>query len=170
MKKRITFVVALVLLLTTIFVLPLTSTVKEQEEDKTIYKSSLVINDKVNTENKVEFINKDENSTIPYKNTDIVTVTTELTTASLSESYLKSAQKISLQKYISDKQTKNLLASIKNEQNKFINSLENIIGKQETDSIKSTAVVMNSVSFSCEYEKIAEIKKLDGIKRIYCYS
>lgn len=167
MKKRITFVVALVLLLTTIFVLPLTSTVKEQEEDKTIYKSSLVINDKVNTENKVEFINKDENSTIPYKNTDIVTVTTELTTASLSESYLKSAQKISLQKYISDKQTKNLLASIKNEQNKFINSLENIIGKQETDSIKSTAVVMNSVSFSCEYEKIAEIKKLDGIKRIY---
>ena len=136
MKKRITFVVALVLLLTTIFVLPLTSTVKEQEEDKTIYKSSLVINDKVNTENKVEFINKDENSTIPYKNTDIVTVTTELTTASLSESYLKSAQKISLQKYISDKQTKNLLASIKNEQNKFINSLENIIGKQETDSIK----------------------------------
>ena len=143
MKKRITFVVALVLLLTTIFVLPLTSTVKEQEEDKTIYKSSLVINDKVNTENKVEFINKDENSTIPYKNTDIVTVTTELTTASLSESYLKSAQKISLQKYISDKQTKNLLASIKNEQNKFINSLEKIIGKQETDSIKSTAVDMN---------------------------
>lgn len=167
MKKRITFAVALVLLLTTIFVLPLTSTVKEQEEDKTIYKSSLVINDKVNTENKVEFINKDENSTIPYKDTDIVTVTAELATASISESYLKSTQKLSLQKYISDKQTKKLLATIKNEQNKFISSLESITGKQSTNSIRSTSVVMNSVSFDCEYEKLAEIKKLEGVKRIY---
>lgn len=167
MKKRITFVVALVLLLTTIFVLPLTSTVKEQEEDKTIYKSSLVINDEVNTEDKIEFISKDEESTIPYKDTDIVSVTAELATASISESYLKSTQKQNLQKYISDEQTKKLLANIKNEQTKFINSLENIIGKQESDRISLTSVVMNSVSFSCEYGKLSEIKKLDNIKRIY---
>ena len=167
MKKRITFVVALVLLLTTIFVLPLTSTVKEQEEDKTIYKSSLVINDEVNTEDKIEFISKDEESTIPYKDTDIVSVTAELATASISESYLKSTQKQNLQKYISDEQTKKLLANIKNEQTKFISSLENIIGKQESDRISLTSVVMNSVSFSCEYGKLSEIKKLDNIKRIY---
>lgn len=33
------------------------------------------------------------------------------------------------------KQTKKLLANIKNEQTKFISSLENIIGKQESDRI-----------------------------------
>lgn len=53
-----------------------------------------------------------------------------------------------------------LLANIKNEQTKFISSLENIIGKQESDRISLTSVVMNSVSFSCEYGKLSEIKSL----------
>lgn len=167
MKKRITFVVALVLLLTTIFILPLTSTVKEQEDDKTIYKSSLIINDKIDTTNKVEFISKDENTTEPYKSTDVVIITAELATASLSESYLKSTQNQSLQEYLSYKQTKELLANIKDEQNKFISSLESIIGKQEIGNIRTTSVVMNSVSFSCEYGKLSEIKKLDGVKYAY---
>lgn len=167
MKKRITFVVALVLLLTTIFVLPLTSTVKEQEEDKTIYKSSLVINDKVNTDNRIEFVSRDENNTFLYESSDVVTATVELSAEPLSESYLKSEKKQSLQEYLSNEEAKNLLTNIKNEQNKFISSLEEIIGKQNTSNIRTTFVVMNSVSFSCEYGKLAEIKKLENVKHAY---
>lgn len=166
MKKRITFVVALLLLLTTIFVLPLTNTVREQEEDKTIYKSALTIKDTVNANQKTEFISKDENNTLPYQSSDIVIITAELSTAPLADSFLQSNE-ANLQAYLSTKQAKELLTKIKNEQEEFISELEKNIGKNNVNQIKTTSVVMNSVSFRCTYGKLAEIKKFKGVKRAY---
>ena len=166
MKKRITFAVALVLLLTTIFVLPLTNTVREQEEDKTIYKSSFNIDDTSNTEQKTGFIPKDDNSTLPYKSSDNVIITAELNTAPLADNFLQSNEK-DLPSYLSSKQAKLLLTELQTEQKEFIVRLEKALGQNNISQIKTTYVAMNSVSFACTYGSLAEIKKLKGVKRAY---
>lgn len=154
------------LLLTTIFVLPLTNTVREQEEDKTIYKSSLNIDDTSNTEQKTGFIPKDDNSTLPYKSSDSVIITAELNTAPLADNFLQSNEK-DLPSYLSSKQAKLLLTELQTEQKEFIVRLEKALGQNNISQIKTTYVAMNSVSFACTYGSLAEIKKLKGVKRAY---
>lgn len=165
MKKRLTLVAAVVLLLTTVFVLPLTSVVREQEDDKTIYKSSLTIKGKNNTESNTEIVSKDKKSTVPYNSSDIVNITVELTVSCLAEEFQKSSSK-DLPSFLATKKAKNILENIKKEQDSFKTALAQVVGNK-TEAFKTTAVAMNSVSFSCTYGKLAKIKKMQNVKHAY---
>ncbi len=154
------------LLLTTVFILPLTSVVSEQEDDKTIYKSELTIEEKNNAGLSHEIVFKDKDKFAPYDSSETVKVTAELTQASLSEEFLKSSA-ADIPAFLQTDEARTALKEIQKEQDDFISELSGVIGNDAASDAAAVAVVMNAVSFSCPYEKLSEIKKLKSVKSAY---
>lgn len=154
------------LLLTTVFILPLTNVVREQADDKTIYNSAL----KIKKDNYIGYnssvTKKDKISTAEYNDSDIVNITVELSKECLAEEFLKTTED-DIPTFLASNNAKKITADIQNEQQTFISDLKKTIGSQWTSSTRTTSVVMNSVSFSCTYDKLSEIKALDNVKHAY---
>ncbi len=165
LKKKLTLAAAVVLLLTTVFVLPLTNVVREQEDDKTIYKSALNINENNNIGLSPNIVDKDKVSSAPYNNSDTVKITVELTEASLSEEFLKNSAN-DIPAFLETDEARTAIENIQSEQDSFRAALSEVLGNN-AENVKATTVVMNSVTFSCPYEKLAEIKKLKFVKNAY---
>lgn len=165
MKKRLTFIVALVLLFTTVIVLPLLNVANDQQEDKTIYKSSLDMLGENHDSYTLKNLISTDNSDV-YSNDDIVTVTAELDGKCLLDVYNQSKYE-NMSDFLVSQEGIDALADIRGKQNAFRNSLQKIIGTQNASDSKSAIAVMNSVSFKTTYGNINSIQSISGIKRLY---